>query len=152
MVDKMPVGRGKIGNQLPPLRPLRGSITAVSQRKEETYSFLEDARQRRILPASPPLAFLPLPSTQVPRNVQPPVLPDLRPGRQIPTGIHGHQHTQKYPELQVAPDIEETRLDIIRLAKEVWDELQVDILNNLSDTMPHRVDAVLEAEGWYTSY
>jgi hypothetical protein len=41
---------------------------------------------------------------------------------------------------------------IIRAAKEVWNDLKVEILNNLSDTMPHRVDAVIDAEGWYTSY
>jgi len=49
-------------------------------------------------------------------------------------------------------DIEETSLFIIRAAKEVWNDLRVEILNNLSDTMPYRVDVAILADGWYTGY
>lgn len=32
----------------------------------------------------------------------------------------------------------------------MWDSLNLDILVNLSATMPHRVQAIIETEGWYT--
>jgi len=49
-------------------------------------------------------------------------------------------------------DTEETRLRIIAAAQECWADIEVEILRHLSDTMPNRVAAVLEAEGWYTKY
>jgi DDE superfamily endonuclease/Transposase len=97
--------------------------------------------------------FLHLLQQEIPFTIMdwPPYSPDLNPIENIwkllKQGIY-----DKYPELQTAPDTEETRLFIIRAAQEVWGELQVEILNNLSDTMPHRVDALIDADGWYTSY
>ncbi len=42
--------------------------------------------------------------------------------------------------------------DLIKAAERAWDQLSDDLLNRLSETMPHRVRAVLDAEGWYTKY
>lgn len=41
---------------------------------------------------------------------------------------------------------------LISAALEAWDERADSILDKLATTMPHRVKAVLEADGWYTKY
>lgn len=41
---------------------------------------------------------------------------------------------------------------LIQTAKDAWEDLYDELLNKLSDTMCHRVQAVLDAEGWYTKY
>jgi hypothetical protein len=41
---------------------------------------------------------------------------------------------------------------LIQCAITTWDTFEEDIMNRVLDTMPHRVDAVLKAIGWYTKY
>ncbi len=41
---------------------------------------------------------------------------------------------------------------LIQEAQRAWDDLEDRIMARLSDTMPNRVRAVLEAEEWYTKY
>lgn len=41
---------------------------------------------------------------------------------------------------------------LIDVAVEAWEEIADGLLERLSDTMPHRVQAVLRADGWYTKY
>ena len=41
---------------------------------------------------------------------------------------------------------------LINAAQEAWDSLDLAIMENLSATMPHRVRAIIDAEGWYTKY
>ena len=57
-----------------------------------------------------------------------------------------------YPELEQADNTESTRLLLIQAAKEAWQAIEQRILVRLSQTMPHRVKAVIEAQGWYTKY
>ena len=57
-----------------------------------------------------------------------------------------------YPELEFADDTEETLGRLIRAAQEAWHTIDQNILYNLSVTMPHRVKAVIDVEGWYTKY
>ena len=59
---------------------------------------------------------------------------------------------KQYPELLVADDSIETKEKLIAAAQEVWSQLGDELLATLSDTMPNRVAAVLDAEGWYTKY
>ena len=35
---------------------------------------------------------------------------------------------------------------------EVWWEIGEEVLNGLMESMPQRVDALVEAEGWYTDF
>lgn len=39
-----------------------------------------------------------------------------------------------------------------RAAVEVWEEIEDDVLDNLIRTMPNRINAVIRAGGWYTTY
>ena len=57
-----------------------------------------------------------------------------------------------YPELEFADDTEKTLLVLIEAAKEAWHTIEDTVLYNLSVTMSHRVQAVIEADGWYTKY
>jgi transposase len=57
-----------------------------------------------------------------------------------------------YPELEFADNTVETLERLIEAAKEAWHSIEDSILYNLSSTMPHRVQAVLKAKGWYTKY
>ena len=50
------------------------------------------------------------------------------------------------------PNNDTTHAILIEKAQEAWDALDLDILANLSATMPHRVQAIIEADGWYTKY
>lgn len=45
-----------------------------------------------------------------------------------------------------------THEHLIDAAQEAWDSLDLDIMRRLSETISHRVQAIIEAEGWYTSY
>lgn len=57
-----------------------------------------------------------------------------------------------HPELQNAPDNDQTLYALIQAAKEAWQSIEIRVLKNLSNTMPNRVRAVIEADGWYTKY
>lgn len=57
-----------------------------------------------------------------------------------------------YPELEFALNTKETLQKLIQGAKEAWHAIDQSILYNLSITMPHRVQAVINANGWYTKY
>jgi hypothetical protein len=50
------------------------------------------------------------------------------------------------------PNNDTTHEGLIAAAQEAWDSLNLDTMVHLSETMPHRVQAIIEAEGWYTSY
>lgn len=41
---------------------------------------------------------------------------------------------------------------LIDAAIEAWEGIADELMERLSDTMPHRMQAVLRAEGWYTKY
>jgi hypothetical protein len=41
---------------------------------------------------------------------------------------------------------------LVEILPEAWDAISEDFLENLLISMPHRVKAVLDADGWYTRY
>jgi hypothetical protein len=47
---------------------------------------------------------------------------------------------------------DETKEILVETAQIAWERLDLDHLKHLSDTMPHRVQAIIESEGWYTPY
>lgn len=53
-----------------------------------------------------------------------------------------------YPELERAPNNEDSRQFLIKAAREAWHNIREEVLVNLSETMPLRVKAVIEADGW----
>lgn len=81
----------------------------------------------------------------------PPYSPDLNPIENI-WAIMKTIIINDHPELQNAPDNDQTLCALIQAAKEAWGSIEERVLKNLSNTMPNRVRAVIEADGWYTKY
>lgn len=81
----------------------------------------------------------------------PPFSPDLNPIENL-WAILKREIYKLHPELEHANKSEDTRHLLIEAAKEAWYAVDQEIRTNLSDTMPHRVDAVIKADGWYTKY
>ena len=80
----------------------------------------------------------------------PPYSPDLNPIENLWALLK--KIYERYPDLLEADDSNETKERLINEAQEVWADLAEDILATLSDTMPNRVDSVIDAKGWYTKY
>jgi len=59
---------------------------------------------------------------------------------------------KKYPELEFVIKTDKNLDLLIRAAQEGWAEISDILLCRLSDTMLHRVQVVLDAEGWYAKY
>jgi transposase len=83
--------------------------------------------------------------------IWPPYSPDLNPIENLWALLKAKIY-EKYPELEHAPDTEDTLDRLIEAAKEAWHAIRPSILENLSRTMPHRIQAVITADGWYTPY
>lgn len=83
--------------------------------------------------------------------VWPPYLPDLNLIENL-WAIMKQGIYKLYPELEHAPDTEETLRLLIQAAKEAWHTIDQSIQVKLSTTMPHQVKAVIEVNRWYTKY
>lgn len=81
----------------------------------------------------------------------PPYSPDLNPIENL-WALMKTKIYELYPELKCDLNTMETLEQLIKAAKEAWQALDREILVKLSDTMPNRVKAVIEADGWYTKY
>jgi hypothetical protein len=83
--------------------------------------------------------------------VWPPYSPDSNPIENL-WALMKAKIYELHPELEKAPDTEETLQLLIQAAIEAWNAIDERVLHNLCHTMPHRVQAILQADGWYTSY
>lgn len=83
--------------------------------------------------------------------IWPPYSPDLNPIENLWALMKAIIY-ERYPELEKALDNNETLEKLIEAAKEAWHAIDERVLHNLCDTMPHRVHAILLADGWYTKY
>lgn len=81
----------------------------------------------------------------------PPYSPDLNPIENLWALLKAEMY-QLFPELVDMPNTEETLGYLIQCAITTWESLGEELLNRLIDTMTHRVDAILKANGWYTKY
>lgn len=81
----------------------------------------------------------------------PPYSPDLNPIENIwkllKEGI-----CKQYPELSYAPKNNSTLQRLCEAAIEVWEDLEDDVIENLINSMPRRLEAVVAANSWYTKY
>jgi hypothetical protein len=49
-------------------------------------------------------------------------------------------------------DSADTLKQLVHVVKAAWNSIDDQILQKLSNTMPHWVKEVIEAKGWYTKY
>ncbi|KAJ5496357.1 hypothetical protein N7463_008344 [Penicillium fimorum] len=81
----------------------------------------------------------------------PPHSPDLNP-------IENLWALLKVKIYELRPDLlhmgnnDTTKEILVATAQQAWDELELRHLEHLSETMPHRVEAIIESQGWYTAY
>jgi transposase len=82
----------------------------------------------------------------------PPNSPDMNPIEHVWPHLKAELHRQ-YPDTTHLPGGPEAvkRILKVRLMK-VWNDIGEDLLNQLIDSMPDRVDALAKANGWYTRF
>ena len=56
------------------------------------------------------------------------------------------------PNLIYMRNNDETKEILVDTAQQAQNELELRHLQHLSETMPHRVEAIIESQGWYTQY
>ena len=56
------------------------------------------------------------------------------------------------PELSDIPKNAASYKALVRVVIVVWDKFEEDLLNRLMESMVRRLEAVVEADGWYTKY
>lgn len=83
--------------------------------------------------------------------VWPPYSPDLNPIENL-WSIMKREIYKNHPELEHAPDTDETLIDLVAAARRAWHQINLEVLASLALTMPHRVKAIIQANGWYTKY
>lgn len=81
----------------------------------------------------------------------PPISPDLNPIENLWTLLKQKIY-QLQPELLHMRNNSATLELMIATAQQAWQELDLSILEHLSETMPHRVEAIIKSNGWYTKY
>jgi transposase len=59
---------------------------------------------------------------------------------------------KRYPELALMPVTGEAIAALIEAAQEVWNHLEPEVLENLINSMPKRLAALHQAQGYYTKY
>ncbi len=81
----------------------------------------------------------------------PPYSPDLNPIENL-WFLLKERLMERYPHLAELPTNEQTLEELIQRAEEVWNDMEEELVNNLIDSMPRRIAAVIKARGWYTKY
>jgi transposase len=83
--------------------------------------------------------------------IWPPNSPDLNPIENLWTLLKQKIYKLR-PDLLHMSNNETTLNILINTAKEAWQEIDLSILERLSESMPRRVQAIIDSEGWYTKY
>ncbi|KAJ5636577.1 Transposable element tc3 transposase [Penicillium longicatenatum] len=81
----------------------------------------------------------------------PPHSPDLNPIENLWALLKAAIYKLR-PDLIHMRNNNETKAILVETAQQAWDELDLSHFSHLSETMPHRVEAIIESQGWYTPY
>lgn len=57
-----------------------------------------------------------------------------------------------HPELSDMPKNNQSLQRLCEAAVEVWEQFEVELLDQLVESMPRRIEAIVNAKGWYTKY
>jgi hypothetical protein len=83
----------------------------------------------------------------------PPYSPDLNPIEHVWMRLKEGLH-RRFPDIADTPGgPENMRRRLAEVLPEIWEkDIEGDFLEQLWESMPQRVTAVIEARGWYTKY
>lgn len=81
----------------------------------------------------------------------PPHSPDLNPIKNLQALLKAKIY-ELQPDLIHMGNNDESKAILLATAQQAWDKLDIRYLQHLSETMPHRVEAIIESQGWYTPY
>ena len=81
----------------------------------------------------------------------PPHSPDLNPIENLWALLKAKIYEIR-PDLIYMRNNDTTKDILVSTTQEAWDQLDTRHLQHLSETMPHRVEAIIESQGWYTPY
>jgi hypothetical protein len=77
--------------------------------------------------------------------------PDLNPIENL-WKILKERIIQQYPELSDMPNNADSKALFIRASINIWEQFEEGLLNKLVSTWRKRLEAVVQAKGWYTKY
>ncbi|KAK0649670.1 hypothetical protein B0T16DRAFT_410540 [Cercophora newfieldiana] len=77
--------------------------------------------------------------------------PDLNPIENVWHILKG-RIMEQYPHLTSLPNNDTAKEELVRAAICVWEEIGEEVLHKLLLSMQRRLEAVIEADGWYTKY
>jgi len=82
----------------------------------------------------------------------PPYSPDLNPIEYAWVELKRRLH-EKYPDLCKTPGNPDTvKAHLTKVLPKIWEELPQSVFEKLWKSTPDRVQAVIDAKGWYTHY
>lgn len=82
----------------------------------------------------------------------PALSPDLNPIEHVWTELKKRLH-QQYPDIVDTPGMpDKVKEKLAEVLPLVWDTIPEEFFEKLWRSMPSRVEAVIEAKGWYTKY
>ena len=81
----------------------------------------------------------------------PPYSPDLNPIENI-WKLLKDDINKKFPDLKNLPKNQEALDRLVEAATSCWDGLRDEVFESVIKSMPRRLAAVIEADGWYTKY
>jgi transposase len=77
--------------------------------------------------------------------------PDLNPIENL-WNINKERIHKAYPDLAGMPKNNTSKQRLVEAAVAMWEDLEDDLLKKLVETVPRRLQAVTDAQGWYTKY
>lgn len=83
--------------------------------------------------------------------VWPPHSPDLNPIENLWALLKAEIYKIRL-DLMHMKNNNETKRILVETAQIAWQNIDMKHLEHLSETMPNRVQAIIESEGWYTPY
>jgi hypothetical protein len=81
----------------------------------------------------------------------PPYSPDLNPIENL-WKILKQRIYEEYPELSAFPQTPETNERLIQATVDVWEKIEDEVVKNVIKSMPDRLEACYQANGYYTKY
>jgi ABC-type transport system involved in cytochrome c biogenesis ATPase subunit len=81
----------------------------------------------------------------------PPYSPDLNPIENL-WKVLKSRICERYPEISAYPKSAVALARLIEAAEELWSEVEDEVVKNVVNSMPDRLNACYNADGYYTKY